>query len=328
MTRIFISYRRSDSLTMTGRIYDRLADAFGVENVFKDVDRLLVGVDFRSVINREIGSSDVLLAMVGKDWLSAKDEDGKRRLDNPNDFVRLELEFALRRRTMLVVPVLVAGAKMPEADELPSSLRDFVFRHAAVVREDPDFRSDLSRLIEQITKFGTQNTPTAQIPLEYRFYEERQRATGELNPNTVIPAPDKTPPPMPAAAPTEHDPTTASLSRRDIDRYLRDEGRPPTNPQRPNPPAQPGSAAQPADARKMPDMRTQPVQPGYIDPVGAPVKDPTEEVFVLPAAQPTQPPAAAPIEHDPKTVSLSRLLIIGVAILLALAIIVTLLATR
>lgn len=168
MTRIFISYRRADSITITGRIYDRLVDAFGVENVFKDVDNLPVGVDFRSVINREIGSSDVLLVVIGPNWVNATDDYGQRRLDSPTDFVRIEIELALRRKTLLIVPLLVNGAMMPTEDQLPEPIRDLVFRHAATVRDDPDFRRDIAHLIEQITKYASQDVPTTRMkrPLE------------------------------------------------------------------------------------------------------------------------------------------------------------------
>ncbi len=170
MARIFISYRRMDSMTITGRIHDRLVDAFGDENVFKDVDNLPIGVDFRSVINREIGSSDVLLVVIGPNWINATDEYGQRRLDSPTDFVRIEIELALRRKTLLIVPLLVNGAMMPTEDQLPEPIRDLVFRHAAIVRDDPDFRRDIARLIEQITKYVNQDVPTTQMkrPLELR----------------------------------------------------------------------------------------------------------------------------------------------------------------
>lgn len=163
MPRIFISYRRSDSITITGRMYDRLVEAFGEDHVFKDVDDIPVGVDFRAVLNREVSSADVLLVVIGKEWLNARDEQGRRRLDDPNDFVRIEVEHGLSRRAMLVIPVLVHGATMPSADDLPESLRELAFRNAAIVRDDPDFRRDIGRLIDQIRKFEEQEPPTTRL---------------------------------------------------------------------------------------------------------------------------------------------------------------------
>src|SRR5690606_32934164 len=112
----FISYRRADSQTITGRIYDRLADKFGAENVFKDVDSIGYGKDFRGAIRESINTCDVVLVIIGKTWLTLTDERGKRRIDNQNDFVRLEVENALQRDAILTIPVLVEGAAMPSAD--------------------------------------------------------------------------------------------------------------------------------------------------------------------------------------------------------------------
>jgi hypothetical protein len=163
MPRIFVSYRRSDSITMTGRIYDRLVDAFGEQHVFKDVDDIPVGADFRAVLNREVSSADVLLVIIGKEWASTKDEQGRRRLDDANDFVRIEVEHGLSRKAMLTIPVLVHGASMPSASDLPESLQELAFRNAAVVRDDPDFRRDMGRLVEQIRKFEEQEPPTTRL---------------------------------------------------------------------------------------------------------------------------------------------------------------------
>jgi hypothetical protein len=150
MPRIFISYRRTDSATIVGRIYDHLLTTFGEENVFKDVDDIPVGVNFKTYLQNAITECDVLLVIMGKVWASVVNEEGNRRLDDPNDFVRIEVESALNRPEMLVVPVLVQGASMPEREELPASLHDLRLRNAAIVRDDPDFRRDISRLIEQL----------------------------------------------------------------------------------------------------------------------------------------------------------------------------------
>jgi TIR domain len=127
--RIFISYRREDTAYAAGWLYDRLARHFGGVQVFKDVDSIQLGDDFVEVITRAVGSCDVLLALIGEEWLTITDEHGRRRLDNADDFVHLEIEAALSR-SVRVIPVLVDGARMPRADELPDGLAGLVRRQA------------------------------------------------------------------------------------------------------------------------------------------------------------------------------------------------------
>ena len=112
MSGIFVSYRRSDSEAHTGRIYDRLASGFGKEKIFKDVDSIPVGADFRSHLNAIVSQCQAALIVVGTRWVDARDEAGARRLDDPDDFVRIEVEAALARG-IPVIPVLVANATMP-----------------------------------------------------------------------------------------------------------------------------------------------------------------------------------------------------------------------
>jgi serine/threonine protein kinase/tetratricopeptide (TPR) repeat protein len=148
--RIFLSYRRDDSIAITGRIYDRLAAAFGDHYVFKDVDDIPPGANFKAMLEREVTACDVLLAIIGDRWLDVADQEGHRRLDDPHDFVRIEINAALSRPDLLMVPVLVNNARMPGVDNLPPDLSDLAFRNAAVVRNDPDFNRDMSWLIEQV----------------------------------------------------------------------------------------------------------------------------------------------------------------------------------
>ncbi|GAB4481804.1 MAG: hypothetical protein Kow00124_29960 [Anaerolineae bacterium] len=145
---IFISYRRSDSADATGRLYDRLVAHYGRERIFKDVDSIPLGADFRQVIDGAVGGCAVVLAIIGRGWLSARDEGG-RRLDDPADFVRLEIESALRRG-IPVIPVLVSGAVMPRETELPQALRELTYRNGTPVRPDPDFHADVDRLIRAL----------------------------------------------------------------------------------------------------------------------------------------------------------------------------------
>lgn len=154
MPRIFLSYRRADSRTITGRISDRLAYTFGADNVFKDVDDIPLGSDFRDVIHDAVANTDVLLVIIGPQWANITDPvSGKRRLDDPDDFVRIEVESGLRRdNPVTVIPVLVGGATMPTDADLPDSIDPLIYRNAAVVRDDPDFNGDMSRLTDQLKR--------------------------------------------------------------------------------------------------------------------------------------------------------------------------------
>ncbi|MEO1446259.1 MAG: SUMF1/EgtB/PvdO family nonheme iron enzyme, partial [Cyanobacteria bacterium J06635_11] len=145
MSRIFISYRRSDAAAEAGRIYDALEPHFGRESIFMDVDALEAGEDFRARLREAVEQCQVLLAVISKGWLQATDEAGHRRLDNPADWVRLEIETALARN-IRVIPVLSEGIAMPLASELPQSLQPLVYRHAAFVRHNRDFRNDMEVL--------------------------------------------------------------------------------------------------------------------------------------------------------------------------------------
>ncbi len=146
MSGIFISYRRSDSPDATGRVYDRLVAEFGRAQVFKDVDSIPLGRDFRGHLNDIVGNCGVMLAIVGPHWTEARNPAGQRRLEDPDDFVRIELETALAR-DIPVVPVLVGHAQIPVASELPGSLGSLVFRQSIEVRPDPDFHNDATRLV-------------------------------------------------------------------------------------------------------------------------------------------------------------------------------------
>jgi hypothetical protein len=144
--RIFISYRRQETAYPAGWLYDRLADRFSGGQVFKDVDSIELGDDFVEVITRAVGSCDVLLALIGDRWLTITDVDGRRRLDDPDDFVRLEIEAALVRKVR-IIPILVDGAKMPRADELPAGLAGLV-RRQALELSPSRFEYDTSRLLK------------------------------------------------------------------------------------------------------------------------------------------------------------------------------------
>jgi TIR domain len=147
---IFVSYRRQESAHLAGRLYDRLADRFGEGQVFIDVDAIELGVDFAEEIRRAVAVCQVLLAVIGPTWLTATDERGRRRLDDPEDIVRLEIEAALARGVR-VIPILVEGAVMPDRDDLPESLAGLARRNALVIRHE-SFRQDTGRLVAAVER--------------------------------------------------------------------------------------------------------------------------------------------------------------------------------
>jgi uncharacterized protein len=135
VVKTFISYRRDDSAADSGRIYDRLLPQYGRENVFKDVDAIPLGVDFRRVLTDEVAKCDVMLVVIGRWWVGIADARGHRRLGDPNDFVRIEVEAALARN-IPAIPILVQNAPMPQAQDLPSSLAPLAYRNSIAVRGD------------------------------------------------------------------------------------------------------------------------------------------------------------------------------------------------
>jgi TIR domain len=144
---IFISYRREQTAAHAGRLYDRLSEAFGEDVVFMDVDSIGVGLDFTRVLDEAVSSCNVMLVVIGPGWAEIADQRG-RRLDDPTDFVRQELEAGLRRE-IRVVPVLVHGAALPPPEELPEVLRPLVRRQAFLL-PDESFRSQAQVLVEQL----------------------------------------------------------------------------------------------------------------------------------------------------------------------------------
>jgi hypothetical protein len=143
--RIFISYRRDETAYPAGWLFDRLAQHFAAGQIFKDVDSIELGDDFVQVITSAVGSCDVLLALIGDQWLAITDEQGRRRLDDPADFVRLEIQAALKRHVR-IIPILVDGARMPHADELPAGLTGLARRQALELSPNR-FEYDTNRLL-------------------------------------------------------------------------------------------------------------------------------------------------------------------------------------
>ena len=146
--KIFINYRREDSIGTAGRLHDRLAQSFGRDKLFMDVDHIPAGVDFVKHLDSQVAECDVFLAIIGPNWLKAKNERGRRRLDDPEDFVTIEIAAALAR-DIRVIPVLVDGARIPRADKLPDTIKPLVRRNAVEVR-NAQFGRDAESLIERV----------------------------------------------------------------------------------------------------------------------------------------------------------------------------------
>jgi hypothetical protein len=120
--KIFINYRRGDDPGFAQALFGRLEQAFPADQLFMDVDNIEPGLDFTRVLNEQVAECNILISVIGKGWLDALDETGKRRLDNPADFVRIEIESALAQDKR-VIPVLVGQAQMPRADQLPETMK-------------------------------------------------------------------------------------------------------------------------------------------------------------------------------------------------------------
>jgi TIR domain len=143
--KVFISYRRDDSAGYAGRVRDRLERELGRDLLFMDVDAIPLGTNFTKVLHEEVAKCGVLLAVIGPNWLDARDEHGNRRLDDPNDFVRIEIAAALQR-DIPVIPILLEGARIPKADQLPEDLKELALRNGMEIRH-ASFQDDMNRLI-------------------------------------------------------------------------------------------------------------------------------------------------------------------------------------
>jgi TonB family protein len=161
---IFVSYRRSDSQGEAGRLFDDLVKHFGEDTVFMDVAAIEAGRDFRKAIEEGVTKCGVLLVVIGLEWLDAKDERGARRLNDPSDFVRIETASALKR-DIPVIPVLVRGAKMPSAEQLPDDLKELAYRncieltHARWKSDMGLLKEALGRLLGETSQAGTSARP-------------------------------------------------------------------------------------------------------------------------------------------------------------------------
>lgn len=193
--RIFMSYRREDTAYPAGWLYARLASHFTRDQIFKDIDSIELGDDFVEVITTAVSSCDVLLALIGDRWLTVTGQDGRRRLDNPDDFVRLEIEAALAR-DVRVIPILVEGARMPRADELPTSVAKLA-RRQALELSPSRFDVDSQRLLRVLERTITEAQEHARKQAEEAAARQRRQVeqpSASTSPQSVSAVPANTPP--------------------------------------------------------------------------------------------------------------------------------------
>lgn len=150
MSGVFISYRRSDSAGYTGRLTDDIGEQLDGQALFRDIEAIEPGIDFVQALERAVAACSVMLVIIGPGWVGASGTDGRRRLHQPDDFVRMEVEAALARE-IRVIPVLVGDAQMPEADDLPASMAGLLRRHAYAI-SDRRWQYDVAQLVDILTR--------------------------------------------------------------------------------------------------------------------------------------------------------------------------------
>lgn len=165
MPRIFLSFRRADSKSFADNVYDALAEAFGRENILSDVEDIPFGVDFREYLWDEIAKQDMVLVIIGRGWSMVRDDFGRKVIENPADMVRMVIENALQQKKMLI-PLLVGGASMPIATDLPESLRELCYRRPFEILGSTGFKADMEKLIGGIKriKFSSDAPPPMPKP--------------------------------------------------------------------------------------------------------------------------------------------------------------------
>lgn len=178
MSRILLSYRRADTGIITGRIFDRLVQHFGKDSVFMDIDNIPFGLDFREHLNVQLAKCEIVVAVIGPDWLGAGEGD-VTRIDDETDFVRIEVEAALNRN-IPIIPLLVDRAPMPKASQLPESLKSFTFRNAAEVDTGRDFHSHMDRLIRAVDQL------LGQPPEQNRSHTTSRDTSRDLKEKTKV----------------------------------------------------------------------------------------------------------------------------------------------
>ena len=179
--KIFINYRRGDDPQAAGRLFDRLQDVFEPQQLFLDVDNIAPGLDFMRVLDERVAECDVVLAVIGKGWIDARDATGARRLDDPDDFVRIEITSALNQGKR-VIPVLIGDTPMPHQEQLPQALRPLARRNAVRLTHER-FRADTQGLVkaleQALAEIEGARREQAQAEAERRAEEQRRLQEAE-----------------------------------------------------------------------------------------------------------------------------------------------------
>jgi uncharacterized membrane protein YhaH (DUF805 family) len=183
--RIFINYRRGDDQAAAGRLYDRLLQHFDREQLFMDVDAIEPGVDFVKSLDEQVAACIAFIAVIGPRWLNARNNDGNPRLDNPTDYVRVEIESALKR-DIRVIPVLVDGASMPRPSDLPPSLQALARRNAVEIAHHR-FAADCDDLARRIKgALGVATRPSSPAQLFVGSSVPQEEASAKLSWSQIL----------------------------------------------------------------------------------------------------------------------------------------------
>lgn len=191
---VFICYRRRDTGETAGRIFDKLTTNLPAGSVFRDLDSIPPGVDFREHVREKLASARVVLILIGPEWLTICDAQQRRRLDKAADHVRVEVELALHAPNLRVIPILCRDAVMPEPEDLPEVLRPLPFRNGQSVRPDPDFHQDMDRLLRHIRPLIEEPAASAAKPMRaaQNAVSEKVSEAPLLAPNAIAkPAAEK-----------------------------------------------------------------------------------------------------------------------------------------
>ena len=185
MHNILISYRRDDSLAFTGRVFDRLTSHFGQNSVLMDIDSIPFGTDFRKYLTDAIDNCRLVLVVIGERWIGLSPDTGKRRIDEPGDFVRMEVETALKRG-LIVIPVLVGNTQMPAERDLPESIKSLAYRNALRLDPGRDFHHHVDRLIEALDGHLKSLSPLAEhVPESTPGERVEAMSYNEVQPGTI-----------------------------------------------------------------------------------------------------------------------------------------------
>src|SRR5262245_22489652 len=199
---IFISYRRDDEPGTTGRIYDRLGKEFGKKVIFKDVNSIPAGEDVKPYIISAINKCKIVLVIIGEQWIKIKDEKGVPRIQAPDDYVRMEIEEAIRRKK-LIIPLLINNTKMPREDKIPDSIKGLVSKNGVKIGHDPNFDFDIGNLIGKLEKYLKAQPSEAGVrsysryrqnirPEQFDFFSpgilQMPTQTSQVGPHPIAPA--------------------------------------------------------------------------------------------------------------------------------------------